>query len=462
MTKSKQSNRKILLILFVGVLIGALDISIVGPAIPSIQDSMGVAQRDLGWIFSIYVLFNLIGIGLFARLSDMYGRRNLYILALGIFGLGSVLVSLSGTFPMLLVGRAVQGFGASGIFPVASAVIGDVYPPEKRGAVLGMIGAVFGLAFLIGPILAGTLLLVAGWPILFLINIPPILFLLWGSWKVLPSVPVSRELKVDWAGIFLLALLLSSFALGVNRLDATALRRSLLSGPVLVLFAVFLFSSLIFIRVEMNHADPIVKPRMFYNRQIRLVGILALGTGLMQASFVFIPDFAVGGFAVTSSTASFMLTPLVLATALGSPVFGRQLDRSGSRIVIQMGLVLAATGFLLLWRSAGNHVLFYAAGIGIGLGMSVLSGSSLRYIMLNEAKVVDRASTQGMLTIFVSLGQITGSAFVGMITAGKTSSTGYERVFLALGLLLVLLVAFSGLLKNREAELALQANPSTD
>jgi MFS family permease len=139
----KKSNRRVLAILFTGVLMGALDISIVGPAIPSIEEKLLVEPRLLGWIFSIYVLFNLTGVSLFARLSDIFGRRNIYIVSLGIFALGSLIVSVSENFDTLLIGRAVQGFGASGIFPVASAVVGDIFPPEKRGRVLGLIGAVY-------------------------------------------------------------------------------------------------------------------------------------------------------------------------------------------------------------------------------------------------------------------------------------------------------------------------------
>jgi MFS family permease len=115
------SDKKILAILFTGVLMGALDIAIVGPAIPSIEITLSVDPRLLGWIFSIYVLFNLVGVSFFARLSDIYGRRNIYIVSLMLFGLGSVVVSISGDYTALLSGRAIQGLGASGIFPVASA-----------------------------------------------------------------------------------------------------------------------------------------------------------------------------------------------------------------------------------------------------------------------------------------------------------------------------------------------------
>ena len=135
--KDSKQLKQLLALLFTGVLMGALDISIVGPALPSISKHIAIEQRLIGWVLSIYVLFNLVGISLFARLSDIYGRRNIYITAISVFAIGSVMVALSSDFVWLLVGRGVQGFGASGIFPVASAVVGDVFPPEKRGRYLG-------------------------------------------------------------------------------------------------------------------------------------------------------------------------------------------------------------------------------------------------------------------------------------------------------------------------------------
>ncbi|HEY8449174.1 MAG TPA: MFS transporter, partial [Bacillota bacterium] len=165
---------------------GALDIAIVGPALPSIGRRFDVDARALAWVFTIYVLFNLIGTPLIARLSDQYGRRQLYVLSVGLFAAGSLLVAVTPTFSLLLVGRAVQGFGAGGVFPIATAVIGDTFPPEIRGRALGMLGAVFGLAFLVGPILGGVLLRY-GWAWLFLINLPLAAGVIASSLRVLPA-----------------------------------------------------------------------------------------------------------------------------------------------------------------------------------------------------------------------------------------------------------------------------------
>jgi MFS family permease len=431
---------------------GALDISIVGPAIPSIENTLEVEPRVLGWIFSIYVLFNLTGVSLFARLSDIFGRRKIYVLSLGIFALGSLIVSISTSFSTLLLGRAVQGFGASGIFPVASAVVGDIFPPDKRGRVLGLIGAVFGLAFIIGPIFAGILLRYFQWSVLFLINIPIAIVLIVFSIRYIPTTRVDTPGLFDWKGILSLGLMLAAFTYGINNLDSAELASSLLSFHVFpfLLGAVFLLGSTFLI--ERRAQNPIIKLKYFRNRQILIVGAIAIATGILQSSFVFIPNFAVGAFQVNPSEASFMLVPLVLATAVGSPVFGRLIDSYGSKIVILAGLIMSAAGFYLLQIADESKMLFYFSGILIGLGLSVLSGSSLRYIMLNETTLIDRAVTQGMLTIFISLGQLTGAALIGVIIAQNSGTGGYKNVFLMQSLLLLLILAIAFLLKNRLSE----------
>ena len=147
-----------------------------------------------------------------------------------------------------------------------------------------------------------------------------------------------------------------------------------------------------------------------------------------------------------------MLVPLVLATAVGSPIFGRLIDIYGSRLIIILGILLAGAGFFLLHRVEESRFLFYASGILIGLGLSVLSGSSLRYIMLNETTVVDRAVTQGMLTIFISLGQLTGASLIGVVIARVPDMTGYRNVFLYQALLLVLILASAFFLNSHARE----------
>ncbi|MBE0649130.1 MAG: MFS transporter [Bacteroidales bacterium] len=442
----------LLVLLFFGVLMGALDISIVGPAIPSIEETLHVNEKDLSWVFSIYVLFSLVGISIMAKLSDLFGRRWIYILALGIFGTGSLIVSLSTDITWLLAGRAVQGFGASGIFPVASAVIGDVFPVEKRGRVLGLIGAVFGLAFIMGPFIAGFILMSYSWNALFLINIPVVIVLMIASVFLLPSVPMKATGRVDVEGMIMMAVILGAFTFGINLVDADNLTESLSTWPILPLLLVVLILTPLMIMMEYYNKAPVFNVRLFKSMQIRLVGFIALGLGLFQSAIVFLPSLAVTSFGVDPSKASFMLLPVVLLTAFGSPINGRLVDKLGSRVIIVTGLVFATIALYILSRIAGNMNLFYVGGALLGLGLSMRA--ALNYIMLNEVGPSERASTQGILIIFISVGQLSGAAIVGVITSSSWGKDlGFSYTFLGMAGLSLLLMLSALFLKSRRKEI---------
>lgn len=451
----KHRNGKILTLLFTGVLMGALDISIVGPAIPSIEQTIHVDQRSLSWIFSIYVLFNLIGVSLLAKLSDLYGRRSIYILSVSIFALGSLVVALSGNISMLLTGRAIQGFGASGIFPVASAVIGDIFPPEKRGKALGMIGAVFGMAFLIGPVIAGLMLKYFAWNSLFLINLPIALVIIYFSWKMLPSEQAKVMPHFDWPGIVLIAVLLASFAYGINSINVKEGFRGIVSVYVFPFFLLSIISLLIFVFLEKKSPSPVVKIELFDIRQIRIVGVVAFGAGMLQSVTIFVPEMAVYIFNVTTSKAAFMLVPFVIAVAIGAPVSGRLIDKVGSRIIVISGLFFSSFGLVLLFLAGNALTIFYAGGVLMGLGTSMLQGSSMRYIMLNEVKPTERALGQGIITLFTSVGQMTGATVIGMMVAAQAVKTdGYRSAFILIASIAAIVMLLSFLLKSRKVELA--------
>ena len=164
---------------------------------------------------------------------------------------------------------------------------------------------------------------------------------------------------------------------------------------------------------------------------------------------------AIASFGVSTASASFMLLPVVIATAVGSPVSGRLLDKYGSRILIIAGLILSAAGFVFLSSMLLIHKLvFYTGGVFLGFGFSVLSGSALRYIMLNEVSVAERASTQGIITIFVSIGQMTGAAIIGTVVASsKIALNGYKQVFMLISVFAFFLAVTGIFLKSRKSEL---------
>lgn len=460
--ENRASNRPLLAVLFAGVLMGALDIAIVGPALRPIGVDFGVDARALQWVFTIYVLMNIVGVPLMAKLSDLYGRRSIYVLDIALFALGSLLAGLAFNFEVLLLGRALQGLGAGGIFPVASAVIGDTFPPEKRGGALGLIGAVWGLAFIVGPLL-GVLLLGFGRQWIFFVNLPVALLVIAGGLRVLPSTRRPGPVRFDWAGMALLSLMLGSLTIGLSQIDSQRLAASLTSAPVLpaLLAALVLLPAFWF--VEQRAADPVVRPDLLRRRQLVVTDILSLGTGLGEASLVFIPSLAVVLFGLSAQASSLMLLPVVLTMTVGTPLAGRLLDKLGSKVVVMAGGLLLAAGMLLLGMVAASLPLFIVAGVMIGAGLSSLLGAPMRYIVLNEAGVADRAAAQAVLTVFTSLGQLVGGAMVGALVASQGGGVaGFASAYTAIGVVAVLITLGALFLKNRDQERAAARVPATE
>lgn len=452
-TDDKTRNR-ILAVLFFGVLMGALDIAFVAPALPAIGKDFVVDERGLAWIFSIYVLFNLVGTPLMAKLSDAIGRRSIYVIDLALFAAGSFMVALAPAFWLLLAGRAVQGLGAGGIFPVASAVIGDTFPAEKRGRALGLMGAVFGMAFLIGPIVAGIILFISTWHWLFVVNLPISIALIAASARILPGARPTTRRSFDAKGMIVLAVMLACLAFGISQIDSGNLASSLSSVYVWPFLLVALLLAPIFAFVEREANDPVVRVSLFRSRQVGLASLLSVGAGLGEAAIVFVPALVVAAFGVTTYAASFMLLPAVLAMAIGAPLSGRILDALGSKVVVLAGTMLIAVGMVIVSLLPTNLTAFYSAAVLVGLGLSSLLGATLRYIMLNEAPVRERAAAQGIISLETSLGQLVGGAMVGAVAASRGGGVpGFSAAFLVVAAAFWLLLLTSLGLKGRTAEL---------
>ncbi|MDE3091818.1 MAG: MFS transporter, partial [Chloroflexota bacterium] len=160
-------------------------------------------------------------------------------------------------------------------------------------------------------------------------------------------------------------------------------------------------------------------------------------------------------FGVTSATASIMLLPAVLAMAVGSPTAGRMLDRVGSRVVLLVGTALVTAGMIVVAILVADIFFFYLAAILVGLGLGILLGAPLRYVMLNESPASERASAQGILTLFTSMGQLVGGALVGAVAASFGGGlNGYGTAFLAVGVVMLVMTLLTIALKSRAEELA--------
>ncbi len=438
-----------LAVLFVGVLIAALDIAIVGPALPAIRDTFAVGARWLPAAFTVYVLFYLIGTPLLGKRSDRHGRRRVFIESLAVFAVGSLLAAAATSFPLLLAGRAVQAFGAGGLLPVAAAVVAETVPLERRGRTLGLIGAVFGFAFLLGPVLGG-LLLPFSWRWLFLVNVPVALALMAAGARLLPQRRHSEPPRFDALGAALLAAVLGCLVVGIGQLDTRELAASVQSLRVWPCFALIAILVPLLWSVEKRAADPVLPPAMLRLPQLRVVAVIAFAAGTVEAGMVFLPDIAVRNFGVDAATASFAMLPLVLTLAVAAPLAGWLLDHAGPRTVVQIGLALTVVGLLLFALRPLDWQNFYLSGVLVGCGMAALLGAPLRYIVLQEAGEGRRGAGQGMLTLALSVGQLIGAAMIGGVVGSAADALpGYRQSLLAVAVACALALVLSITLRGR-------------
>jgi EmrB/QacA subfamily drug resistance transporter len=447
------SKNRILFLLFVGVFMGSLDIGIVGPALPSIQNYFLVNERILSWVFTIYILFFMIGTPLMAKLSDIYGRKSIYIFDIFLFALGSLITITSFSYDMLLIGRAIQGIGAGGIFPVANAFIGDIFPPDKRGGALGILSSVWGLSSVLGPILGG-LLLNYSWQLLFLINLPITTAVIIGSLYILPKSDTNHKISFDWYGITVLGIFVVALAYGLNQIDTSNIWVSLSSyyvWPYLVMSIILL--PLLWL-VEKKAKDPLIQVDLFKSMEVKLVSSIMLGTGLIQAATVFVPAFVIASLSFSTANASLMLLPIVLTMAIGAPIIGKLLDKFGSRNIMLTGAFTMIIGLFLMGMFSQSFYLFIFAGILVGVGMSTAIGSPPRYIMLLESPPKDRASGQALINIITSAGQLMGGALVGAVIGSYAGNlVGYQFAYIFMAFVAIIMTILAIGLKSKKQQL---------
>jgi MFS family permease len=394
----------------------------------------------------------MIGTPLMAKLSDIYGRKSIYILDILLFALGSLITITSFSYDMLLIGRAIQGIGAGGIFPVANAFIGDIFPPDKRGGALGILSSVWGLSSVLGPVLGG-LLLNYSWQLLFIINLPIAALVVIGSLYILPQSDKNHKINFDWYGIIILGTIVITLAYGLNQIDTSNFLNSFTSlyvWPYLLLSMILLP---VLWKVEKKSTDPLIQVNLFKSREVTLVSSIMVGTGLIQAATVFVPAFVIASLSFSTSYASLMLLPIVLTMAIGAPIIGKLLDKLGSRNIMLTGAISMIIGLFIMGMFSETFYLFILGGVLVGVGMSTAIGSPPRYIMLLESPPKDRASGQALINIITSVGQLMGGALIGAVIGSYAGNlVGYQFAFIVMGFVAIAMAILAIGLKTKNAQ----------
>jgi EmrB/QacA subfamily drug resistance transporter len=415
------SHRQIMLLLsglMLGMLLAALDQTIVGTALPTIVGKLGGLDH-YSWVVTAYLLASTASTPLYGKVSDLYGRRPVLLFAIGTFLVGSLLAGMSQNMIQLVVFRGIQGLGAGGLMTLAFTIISDVVPPRDRGRYQGMFGAVFGLSSVAGPLVGGYFA-EHDWRWIFYINVPLGIAALVVCNQVLRLAPRHRvDHRIDYLGAATMVIGVVALLLGLSWGGKEYAWRS----PMIIgLFAVGLAFATIFILVERRAAEPILPLRLFRRPTFTYANAAGFVLGFaMFGSIIFIPLYlqVVKGKSPTES--GLLMLPMMVGIILTSIISGRMISRQGRyKWYPVVGAVLMVVAMVLFTRLEVDSPMWQAfvdmTVIGVGLGLTM---QPLILAVQNALEPKDMGAGTSAATFFRSLGGSFGVAILGAVLSSR-------------------------------------------
>jgi len=437
-----QRDLPLLLTLGLGVFTGALDLGVLAPALPALAQTFGIATGDLAWVFTLYLLVTVASIAIAGTMADRYGRRGVYIACVATFAVGSLLAILAPNYAVFLFARGLQALGAGGIFPVATAAIGDVVPENRRGAALGLVAATWGLAAVVGPTFGGIVTHFISWRWIFAFNIPLALAVIWLARTHVPSGAPNVRGPLDKLGLAALCLGLLALTYGI-----TATRLPIAALGLLVLVG--------FVYLQRSARNPIVPPSLFATPQMMKTYALEIAIGALEGSLFFIPTVLVGAQNLSYAAAGLVAALGALTFVAVIPAAGRALDRIGSRDVLIGGALCTEAGLAVFALGFGSIWLSLLAMIVAGVGFGALLGAPTRYIVTSTVDAAKRGTAVGLLSQALIVGQILGGSIAGgVMNAAQSQNGGYRAAYLTFAGIALLALAIAATLDDRAKELA--------
>ncbi|MET7649930.1 MULTISPECIES: MFS transporter [unclassified Streptomyces] len=404
--------------LLLGMLLAALDQTIVSTALPTIVSELG-GMEHLSWVVTAYLLASTAATPLWGKLGDQYGRKRLFQTAIVIFLIGSALCGMAQNMPQLIAFRAVQGLGGGGLMVLSMAIVGDIVPPRDRGRYQGLFGAVFGATSVLGPLLGGLFTEHLSWRWVFYVNLPVGVVALAVIATVLHIPRRSMKHVIDYLGTVLIAAVATCLVL-VASLGGTTWGWG---SPQIVGLAVLgVLLAVAFVAVERRAAEPVLPLKLFRIRTFTLSAVISFIVGFaMFGAMTYLPTFLQVVQGVSPTLSGVHMLPMVAGLLLSSTVSGQIVSRTGRwKVFPIVGTGVTTLGLLLLHQldehsSTGvMSACFFVFGLGLGLVMQVLV-----LIVQNAVAYEDLGVATSGATFFRSIGASFGVAIFGTVFSGR-------------------------------------------
>lgn len=410
----KESNLKLVVAgLLLGILMAAMDNTIVATAMGTIVADLGGFDKFV-WVTGSYMVAVMAGMPIYGKLSDMYGRKRFFIFGLVVFLMGSMLCGLAQSMEQLIAFRAIQGIGGGALMPIAFTIVFDIFPPEKRGKMTGLLGAVFGTSSVLGPLLGAFITDAISWHWVFYINVPIGAASFYLIYRYYSETLEHREQKIDWWGAITLVAAVVSLMFALELGGKTYAWDS---TPIVALFTIFTVFFIIFFAVEQKATEPIISFWMFKRRLFatsQILGFLYGGTFIILA--VFIPIFVQAVYGGSATSAGMILTPMMLGSVAGSMVGGIFQTKTTFRNLMIVSVIAYFTGMYLLSGITPDTtrlmLTLFMILVGFGMGFSF---SLLPTATINGMEFRHRGSANSTNAFLRSLGMTIGVTIFGAL-----------------------------------------------
>jgi EmrB/QacA subfamily drug resistance transporter len=402
----KATQNAVVVAIMLGMLLAALDQTIVATALPTIVSELGGANH-LSWVVTAYLLAETIMTALIGKFGDLFGRKRMFLISVALFLTGSALCGMANSMLWLVGSRAIQGLGAGGLMVTATAVIADVVPLSERGKYQGFMGSVFGVATVAGPLLGGLFVDQLSWRWAFYVNIPLGIVVLIVAGFTLPSVKAAVKPAIDYLGILLIGLAATGLTLvttwGGNEYDWT-------SPTIIVMTIGSLIALGLFIVVEQRAAEPLLPMRLFKSRVFSVCALLSFIIGFaMLGGVTFLPTYLQYVHGASATESGLQMLPLVIGLLVASITVGTIISKTGRyRIFPIIGTVMIAGGLFLLSLLTNQTSYVTTAAYMVVLGLGV--GLCMPVPTVVVQSTVDYADL-GVATSGVSFLRTMGSSF---------------------------------------------------